>query len=163
MVLKNNQAQKGFTLIELVMVIVLLGLLSYGGISLFTARSEYSTFVAKDLLISQALLAQQIALGNSSAANPVSLNISNTGDVWRFGIQKVGVTNPTPVSVESDGNTLQIDGITLGSGGSQTFTWTNGAVLSDGNDHVIRFAGENSFSVCLSSQGYAYEGNGGCP
>ncbi|KZY73359.1 hypothetical protein A3742_16975 [Oleiphilus sp. HI0071] len=155
--------QHGFTLIELVMVIVLIGLLSYGGVSLFTARSEYSNFVAKDLLISQALLAQQIALGSSGTPNPVSLTIANTGDAWRFALQKVGVTNPAPVNVESDGNSLQIDGATLGSGSSQTFTWTNGAVLSDGNNHVIRFSGETNFLVCLSSQGYAYEGNGGCP
>lgn len=155
--------QRGFTLIELVMVMVLIGLLSYGGISLFTARSEYSNFVGKDLLISQALLAQQIALGSSGTNNPVSLTIANTGDAWRFSVQKTGAVNPDPVLVESDDNTLQIDGVTIGSGGSQTFTWTNGAVLSDGNDHVIRFAGESSFSVCLSSQGYAYEGNGGCP
>ena len=155
--------QHGFTLIELVMVIVLIGLLSYGGVSLFTARSEYSTFVAKDLLISQALLAQQIALGSSGTVNPVSLAIANTGDAWRFSVQKVGAINPDPVLVESDDNILQIDGVTIGSGASQTFTWTNGAILSDGNNHVIRFAGENAFSVCLSSQGYAYEGNGGCP
>lgn len=158
-----NRQQLGFTLVELVMVVVLLGLLSYGGVSLFASRSEYSNFIAKDLLISQALLAQQIALGNSSTVNPVSLTISNVSDVWNFGVQKVGSTNPPPVSVESDGNILQVDGVTLGSGSSQTFTWTGDAVLSDGNDHVIRFAGDRTFSVCLSSQGYAYEGSGGCP
>lgn len=158
-----NRQQLGFTLVELVMVVVLLGLLSYGGVSLFASRSEYSVFVAKDLLISQALLAQQVALGNSTTANPASLTISNTSGTWVFGIQKAGGTNPTPVSVESDGNTLQIDGVTLASGGSRTFTWTSAAVLSDGNDHVVRFVGDRAFTICLSSQGYAYEGNGSCP
>ncbi len=160
---RSMNKQRGFTLIELVMVMVLIGLLSYGGISLFTARSEYSNFVAKDLLISQALLAQQIALGSSGTVNPVSLAVANTGDAWRFSVQKVGAINPAPVTVESDDNTLLVDGVSLGSGSSRTFTWTNGALLSDGNNHVIRFAGENAFSVCLSSQGYAYEGDGGCP
>ncbi len=148
---RSMNKQRGFTLIELVMVMVLIGLLSYGGISLFTARSEYSNFVAKDLLISQALLAQQIALGSSGTVNPVSLAVANTGDAWRFSVQKVGAINPAPVTVESDDNTLLVDGVSLGSGSSRTFTWTNGALLSDGNNHVIRFAGENAVSVCLSS------------
>ena len=158
-----NRQQLGFTLVELVMVVVLLGLLSFGGVSLFASRSEYSNFIAKDLLISQALLAQQIALGKSNTLNPASLTISNASDVWSFNIQKAVGTNPPSVSVESDGNVLQVDGVTLNSGGSQTFTWTGGAALSDGNDHVIRFVGDRTFLVCLSSQGYAYEGNGGCP
>lgn len=153
----------GFTLVELVMVVVLLGLLSYGGVSLFASRSGYSLFIAKDLLISQTLLAQQIALANSSTVNPASLTISNISDAWRFSVQKNGGTNPSPASVDSDGNIIQIDGVTLGAGASQTFTWTSSAILSDGNDHVIGFGVGSDFSVCLSSQGYAYEGNGGCP
>lgn len=156
--------QKGFTLIELVMVIVLIALLSFGGISLFTSQSAYSGFVAKDLLISQSLLAQQIALGSSGIANPVSLTVSVDGnDNWVFNLQKSGVTNPGPVTVESSGNALSVDGVAFSSGSSQTFTWTNGAELTPASDHEFRFSGQNSFRVCLSAQGYAYESTAACP
>lgn len=156
--------QLGFTLIELVMVIVLLGILSFGGISLFTSQSAYAGFVAKDLLISQSLLAQQIALGSSGVANPASLTVSvDTDDNWVFNLQKAGVTNPGPVIVEASGNSLTVDGVAFTASSTQTFTWTNGAVLSPATNHEFRFSGQNSFRVCLSAQGYAYESSTACP
>lgn len=163
MKIMSPKQHSGFTLIELVMVVVLIGVLSFGGISLFASRSGYSTFVAKDLLISQALLAQQVALGNSGSANPVSLTISVTANDWNFTLQKAGFASNETASVDSSGNTLQVDGAAVGAGASRTFTWTNAAALSDNANHEIRFVGDNSFRVCLSSQGFAYESAVACP
>jgi len=161
---KNTNAQQGFTLIELVMVLVVISLLSYSGISLFTSQSVYAGYVAKDVLISQSLLAQQVALGSSGVANPVSLTVSvNSDDDWVFAIQKTGVTNPDPVIVESSGNRMQVDSVNFSSGDSQTFTWTNTASLSDATSHTVRFTGQNNFRVCFSPQGYVYESSVVCP
>jgi prepilin-type N-terminal cleavage/methylation domain-containing protein len=164
MISNTQTTHQGFTLIELVMVLVVISLLSYSGISLFTSQSVYAGFVAKDVLISQTLLAQQVALASSGVTNPVSLTLSvNSDDDWVFAIQKTGVTNPPSIVVESSGNDMQVDGVTFSSGDSQTFTWNNSASFSDGASHTVRFTGQNSFRVCLSEQGYAYESAVVCP
>ena len=63
------KSQSGFTLIELVMVIVLIGILSYGAASLYSSRDGFAGFIAKDQLIASGLLAQQVAMGMSATAN----------------------------------------------------------------------------------------------
>lgn len=151
--------QQGFTLVELVMVLVLLAVLSISAIGLFASRSSYATFVAKDVLISQALLAQQIALANPQLSSPSTLTISASSDTWVFSVQKSGVAQNEIATVEASGNSIQVDGATLS--GSTSFTWNNQAGLSASRS--IRFLGENSYWVCLSSEGIAYESNGGCP
>lgn len=158
--MSEQTQQTGFTLIELVMVLVLIGVLSVGGFSLFASNNSYSTFIAKDLLISQARLAQQIALGNPMLVNPASLRVSVSADEWRFSVQKSGVVSPEVASITSSGNTLQVDGTTLAAGNFRTFTWDQAANLSA--NHEIRLLGDTSFRVCLSSQGFAYESQGAC-
>lgn len=143
------------------MVIVVIGLLSYAGISLFTSQSNYTNAVAKDLVISHSLLAQQASLGG---ANTVQLEIAVNGDDnWEFSVSKVGLTGPETIVVESSGNQLRVDGTLLSSGDSEVFTWNTASVLTSGSNHEVRFSGQNDYRVCLSSQGYAYESSVACP
>jgi len=163
---QGRQVQGGFTLIELVMVIVLISIMSYGAASLFASRDAYSGYIAQDQLISSALLAQQVALGMSATNNPVSLSVGVEAiggkDHWFFDLTKVG--EPTiRVTQEPSGSSLVIDGTTIGSGSSQTFTWDSRANLTSGNNHEIRFSGDMTYRVCLSSSGYAYESTVACP
>jgi MSHA pilin protein MshC len=160
------KTQNGFTLIELVMVIVLIGILSYGSVSLFASRDAYSGYIAKSQLISIALLAQQIAMGMSATVDPVNLVIErDTDDVWNFTLTKTAspLTKPITSSQESSGSSLIIDGVTLAQGDSKTFIWNSKANLTDGQNHEIRFSGNNNYHVCLSSSGYAYESQVVCP
>lgn len=160
---KIPKSESGFTLIELVMVIVLIGIMSYGAASLFSSRGAYSGFIAKDQLISSALLAQQVALGMSATNNPVSLSVGVSGsNQWAFILTKVGEPSIT-VTQDPSGASLLIDGVTISSGSSQTFTWDSDANLTSGNNHEIRFVGETSYRVCFSSAGYAYESTAACP
>ena len=62
MVTKTNHKSAGFTLVELVMVIILIGVLSALGIGLFTRSSAFSPLLATQQLQSATLLAQQAAL-----------------------------------------------------------------------------------------------------
>ena len=62
MKIKIAPMSSGFTLVELVMVIILIGVLSVLGIGLFTRSSAFSPLLATQQLQSAALLAQQAAL-----------------------------------------------------------------------------------------------------
>lgn len=148
------------------MVIVLIGMLSYSATSLFSSRDAYSGFIAKDQLISSGMLAQQIALGMSATANPVSLRVSretrNGEDTWVFALTKVGL--PTQeLTQASSGAAIEVDGSLLGVGSAHTFTWNSQAELSDNTARSVYFIGERTFRVCFSASGYVYESQGACP
>ncbi len=146
------------------MVIVLIGILSFGAASLFSSRDAYAGFIAKDQLISMALLGQQVALGMSADVDPVSLTVAvNSDDQWVFTLNKSGQT-PFVMDQDASDGTLRVDGVSLGSGSSRTFTWNSEASLVSGSNHEIRFdSGGLTSRVCLSSSGYAYESTGACP
>ena len=65
MALKRNQelvrGSRGFTLVELITVIALIGVLSALGIGLFARSSAFSPLLATQQLASATLLAQQAA------------------------------------------------------------------------------------------------------
>jgi len=160
---KLRKSQSGFTLIELVMVIVLIGILSYGASSLYSSRDAFAGYIAKQQLISSALLAQQIAMGMSATNDPVSLSVGlDSDDVWIFTLTKVG-QSATTLTQDSSGGSLVIDSAAITAGASQTFTWNSQASISDGANHEIRFVGTTTHYVCLSSSGYAYESQAACP
>jgi len=156
--------QSGFTLIELVMVIVLIGILSYGAASLYSSRDGFAGFIAKDQLISSGLLAQQVAMGMSATANSVSLKVErrSSDDFWVFTLTKVGLS-PVVFSQDSSGSSISVDDTTLSAGASHTFTWNSNASLSDGDNHHVYFVGANTFRVCFSASGYVYESQVACP
>lgn len=155
--------QSGFTLVELVMVIVLIGAISVGAASLFFSKGEYTAFIARGQLLSSALLAQQVALGTSATSNPVSLTVAVNGDGdWEFTLTKTGQPARTQTQ-ESSGGIVRVDGATLNPGDSRVFTWDSKANLASGINRNVRFVAETSSWVCFSSSGYAYIGNGGCP
>jgi len=157
----RTSSQQGFTIVELVIVIILLGILSYSAIPLFATKSSYSSKLAADQLVSQLQLAQRVALGMSAQATPVSVAISVTSSVWQITVQKTG-QSPFTVLAEPDGLTLQVDGTTLTSGDSISFTWTASANLTPYQDHEIVISGANPYRVCLSAAGYAYVRTGAC-
>jgi prepilin-type N-terminal cleavage/methylation domain-containing protein len=160
---RPRNIQQGFTLIELVMVIVLIGILSYGATSLFASKSTYVEFLAKEQLIAQALLAQQIALGMSATADPVSLVISRSAaGQTSFSLIKAGQTPMLEQLDDTLGSPL-IDGAALANGSSVTFTWNSDAALSDNANHEVRFVGDQTYRVCFSASGYVYESQAACP
>jgi len=164
--LKLKQKQTGFTLIELVMVIVIIGILSYGAVSLYSSRDAYAGFIAKDLLVSNGLLAQQIALGMSGVATSVSLKVEHAivddTDSWKFTLKKENQETKI-TSQPTSGGSLIIDGTTIGLNSSQTFTWDTNASLTDGANHAIHFVNDSTYRVCISSSGYTYYSTTVCP
>jgi MSHA pilin protein MshC len=143
--------ESGFTLVELIMVIILIGVLSALGIGLFASRSAFSPLLATQQLASATLLAQQAAL----AGNPANtLTIERDSNVFRFVVGS-GTGNERTFEVAHEGATLAVAGNTL----PLTVTFNTKGAPSAGNNMQFSFSGESTFQTCLSSLGAVYAGS----
>ncbi|PXX89292.1 type II secretion system protein [Marinobacter vulgaris] len=154
--IKNVLRMSGFTLVELVMVIILIGVLSALGIGLSTRSSAFSPLLATQQLASATLLVQQAAL----AGNPFNtLTISQTGDrlvfdsgVSQFEVTREGATLSYRIAGGSYTNVpdtgFEIEFSPMGRVG--------GPVARESID--FRISGESQFDLCLSSLGAVYAG-----
>ena len=137
------------------MVLVILGILSVGAMSLFASRDAYSSFLAKDQFISAAILAEQAALASGQT---VTFTITETPAEWTF---TVATASDTLLSrtAERAGGTLTITPST------SSFTYgSNGNITSSGgSSYRVVFSSANTYTVCLSVTGYAYDSAGACP
>jgi MSHA pilin protein MshC len=140
----------GFTLIELVMVIILIGVLTALGIGLFASRSAFSPLLATQQFASATLLAQQAAL----AGNPANtLTIEQGGDTFRF-IVGAGSGNARTFEIAREGTSLSAPG-----GLPLTLTFDNKGAPSAGTNLQFTFSGDSTFQTCLSSLGAVYAGS----
>lgn len=147
----------GFTLVELVMVIMLIGVLSALSVGLFTSRSAYSPLLATQQLSSATLLAQQAALAGSP---------SNTVTIQQ-GIDDITFTvGATVMTLERNGASLsyrqqsQSGFSTVPSTGYSVTFGSMGRVVAPVTRENINFriTGDSQFDLCLSSLGAVYSG-----
>lgn len=145
--MRNRMApmSSGFTLVELVMVIILIGVVSALGVGLFASRSVFSPLLATQQLASATLLAQQAALAGN-AAN--SLTIAEVGNDFRF---TVGATT---FNLPREGTSLNVAG-----GLPLTITFNSNGAPDSGNNIRFTFVGDSTFNICLSSLGAVYQGS----
>lgn len=147
-------SQRGFTLVELVMTLVIIGILSAATIGLFAGRSDFAPFLAKDVLISSSLLAQQRALANQQAV-PVTLTVSQSSDGWRFDVMHGALSLGGGKLLDRGGTSLRVNGSTLADGGSAVLSYDSDGNL--GSDQCFEFLGPPEYDVCLSAAGFAYD------
>ena len=146
----------GFTLVELVMVIILIGVLSILGIGLFAGRSAFSPLLATQQLAAATLLVQQAAL----AGNPSNtMTISQTGDrlvfdagVNQFEIPREGATLSYRLA---GGNYTNVPESGFGVEFSPMGRVSRPVALESID---FRVSGESQFDLCLSSLGAVYVG-----
>src|SRR5690554_4268760 len=154
---RRVETSAGFTLVELVMVIILIGVLSALGIGLFARSSAFSPFLATQQLASATLLAQQAAL----AGNPAnSVTIRETPNAFefdaadsRFSIRREGASMAYQVAGQS--------GFTPIPGGGFTINFDPmGRLASPFSGQSLQFqiSGDSDFTLCLSSLGAVYQG-----
>ena len=79
---KSAPNESGFTLVELVTVLILIGVLSALGVGLFASRSAFSPLLATQQLASATLLAQQAALAGNPATRSQSSAIQMFSGLW---------------------------------------------------------------------------------
>ncbi|WP_250656582.1 hypothetical protein [Alkalimarinus coralli] len=142
------------------MALVIIGILSASAMALFSSRSGYSAFLAKDQFIAAALQTQQIALALESSTTPSSLTVALDSGNWVFTVNKETVPI-TVLSSDAAGGSLTINGTTLT--GSQSFSYNRSGSLTNNTNYTLVFTSGNSHTVCLAASGYAYSpASGNC-
>lgn len=138
----------GFTLVELVIVLVLIGVLSALGIGLFASRGAFSPLVASQQLASATLLAQQAALAGHPGA---TLTVAQTADAFRFTVG-AGTLGARVFEVPRAGASLSGASLPL------TLSFTPFGALASGAPVALAFTGDSSYPVCISGLGAVYAG-----
>lgn len=141
----NAPQSSGFTLVELVMVIILISVLSVLGVGLFANRSAFSPLLAAQQLNSATLLARQAAMaGNQND----SVTIGDDGTSFTFSVGSIGSW-----SIPKEGT-----GLTAPGGLPLEIEFDkNGAPVS-GSNLELSFIGESRYDICVSSLGAVYSG-----
>lgn len=162
----GNSHSKGFTLIELVIVLVILGILSVVIMPRFMSSSTFNPVVARDALITTARLARQSAMGRDNA----TLSVALADDAWTFRASGGGQTllqqsvaaGRVTIGASSGGG---CGGASPISGSFQVRYDGYGNVAGHsgggGPGNNVRFCINNdpALSVCISPAGYAHAGS----
>lgn len=139
--------QKGLTLVELVITLVLIGTLSSVGVGLFANRSAFSPLLANQQLASAVRLAQQSAL----AGNPANeVSIEQVGDQFQFTIG--------PGTAAERVFTLRRESASLSA--TPTISFQPDGTQAGGANTELTFSGTGtSYTTCISSLGAVYQGS----
>jgi prepilin-type N-terminal cleavage/methylation domain-containing protein len=174
----NKRHAAGFTIIEVIVVIVLLGITGAVVVSRFFEPSTLGGVAARDGLIATIRAAQQFALGRSL----VTVEIDNTGSDW---IVTAKANAATIRTLEISTRNLVLETGSAGASGDTCATGFDTAVAADfelvfdSEGNLEEFTNNGSTeavnasfngvricvndrvdqSMCVSPAGYAYAGN----
>ena len=168
------RGESGFTVVELIAVLLLLGILAATAMSRLVGSNAYAPALVSEQLIALGRLAQQTALSRQDAA--VSLDIDQTAGDWRIRVLLDDGTGPATVREElvEIRNTSIVVGngavdLALGAtvplhvgfdGLGSLASSTGGATILDPSVGIgIGVTGDSTYSVCIGSTGHAYRGN----
>jgi len=170
---------KGFSLVEFIMVIVLLGVVSAVVIPRFLTPDPFNAVAAQDGLLTVIRSAQQVALGRSN----VTFQIEQGGGDWiftsragsnivqNFEISATNISLETGSAAVSANNCSSVSGFNdpvvdlvlafNGKGDLTSFTNDGDLETVDASFNGVRICVNDTVenSVCVSPAGYAYAGN----
>ncbi|EGR0109715.1 type II secretion system protein [Vibrio vulnificus] len=159
-----KRAQAGFTLVELIVVILLLSIVSAYAASRYIGTGSFSAYAAQEQAISiiRQLQVYRMQSNTTNSANP---NFELTASGGCLGSTAGCTAAATPQAAESRSDVMRLDGVSVSSTISPIRfdlrgnpLQTNGSAL---NSVTITFtASGESASVCINSQGYV--SGGGC-
>ena len=163
------QVQKyhGFTIVELITVVMLLGILSVTAISRIVKPSAFAPGIVTHAVILQARAAQQLAASRADAT--VTLTIDKAGDQWRLSLatdvdgvlrtELVAAENTT-LTASSGGTSALIDASTplamsFDQLGDLETVLIGAAAGVAGAGVNLQFNGDSARSACVYPSGYA--------
>jgi MSHA pilin protein MshC len=166
--------EAGFTIVELIAVLLLLGILAATAMSRLVGGNAYAPALVSEQLIALGRLAQQTALSRQDAV--VSLDIDQNAGDWRMRVLVDDGTGPvtareelveirnTSIVVGNGAVSLPLDAtvpLHLGFDGLGSLApSTGGATNLDPSLGIgIGVTGDSAYSVCFGSTGHAYRGN----
>ncbi|TFH92120.1 type II secretion system protein [Vibrio ouci] len=169
---KPNSSSQGFTLTELVVVILLLAIVSVVAATRFSGRQDYELYALQD---------QTIALVRQIQVNRMQYNGVNTNQNFILATRAIGTTSTNCLgSVEGCDLTLnraeQRSDVVLTDNYQFAITANDNRVSFDllgnptsatveGGNIDIRIStldGSNSSWVCINSEGFVFPQNSGC-
>lgn len=162
---------KGFTLIELIVVIILISILSAVGIGLFSSSDQYSARLASDRWLAGLRLAQRLSLQKQNASNLVVMTVTSGSDSWGFSIDQAGI-NLSDFEIEKEQLDIRISTSSFSAACStlpvmsfpNTFNFNGyGDLVSatrvqESTNTRLCFIGAQTMDLCISPSGYTYEG-----
>jgi MSHA pilin protein MshC len=164
------KSTKGFTLIELIVVMILISILSALGIGLLSGPDQYAARLASDRWLAGLRLAQRLALQKQNSANLVAITVSDSADVWTMSIDQ-GAVNLSEFEIEKErllahtSTTEFADPCsTLSSLASLTLNFdgygnsVSAARVQSATNRRLCFVGAQTMELCISPSGYTYEG-----
>ncbi len=148
--------QQGFTLVELIMVIVIIGIISATAAARFSGRSEFDAQLTRDQAISVIRQIQISSMQGQSAPLNVSsqcLGVCGADSPETDGSLRQSQTN-TEFSLVDGGNTrAKLYFNLLG----QPVNATSTLVCANGCTITITAKNKQTASICINSQGYVYK------
>ncbi|ELK5319903.1 prepilin-type N-terminal cleavage/methylation domain-containing protein [Vibrio vulnificus] len=158
-----KRAQAGFTLVELIVVILLISIVSAYAASRYIGTGSFSAYAAQEQAISiiRQLQVYRMQSNTTNSANP---NFELTASGGCFGSSAGCSAAATPQAAESRSDVMRLDGVSVSSTISPIRfdlrgnpLQTNGSAL---NSVTITFtASGESAAVCINSQGYVSGGS----
>ena len=163
---------KGFTLIELIVVIILISILSTLGVGLMSGTDQYAARLASDRWLTGLRLAQRLSLQKQNPTNLLSISISQSTDLWSVSIDQASVMI-SEFDIERERLSIHTSTSDFSSGCSALplmsfpqLLYFNGygnlvnssrAQLTE--NQRLCFVGAQTMELCISPSGYSYEGS----
>ncbi|HAS8181508.1 type II secretion system protein [Vibrio vulnificus] len=158
-----KRAQAGFTLVELIVVILLISIVSAYAASRYIGTGSFSAYASQEQAISiiRQLQVYRMQSNTTNSANP---NFELTASGGCLGSTAGCSAAATPQAAESRSDVMRLDGVSVSSTISPIRfdlrgnpLQTNGSAL---NSVTITFtASGESAAVCINSQGYVSGGS----
>ncbi|NVJ51318.1 MAG: prepilin-type N-terminal cleavage/methylation domain-containing protein [Gammaproteobacteria bacterium] len=135
--LKPPVKQAAFSLLELIVVILIIGILTAAAIPRFSSDIQTNARSAAAIVVNELRFAQQLAMNNTERTSALTLNSNQ-------------------ITISQDGTSLNAYPITL----DQSVTFDDVVVTFDSNGNApattISITPDPGFSVCVVNTGFAY-------
>ena len=151
--MNSHRRVRAFTLAELVLTLVLLGVLAAAAASLFSRPDAMALRTARDQLLAVALLAHKQALAQSGGSDSVTLHIEQSSADWQYRIVR-GTVVLAVQSTTRAGGVLSVNGAALADGQTLTRVFTSAGATGSNLD--LQFSAGQSYPLCLAASGFAY-------